>query len=45
MVRCRNDPTRWSLINDVNNHITSLNPDVPDFQPGKLWNSPNQSMN
>ena len=37
MVRCQNDPTRWPLMADVSNHLTALNPDVPDFQPGKIW--------
>jgi hypothetical protein len=37
MARCRNDPTRWALMTDVSNHLTALNPDVPDFQPGKIW--------
>jgi hypothetical protein len=41
MVRCRIEPTRWPL----NNHLTSLNPDVPDFQPGKIWKNENQSIN
>ncbi|CAF4666323.1 unnamed protein product [Rotaria sp. Silwood1] len=43
MVRCRNEPTRWPLITDVNNHLTALNPDVPDFQPGKIWKNENQN--
>ncbi|UJR21259.1 hypothetical protein I4U23_024354 [Adineta vaga] len=43
MVRCRTDPTRWPLLTDVNNHLTELNPDVPDFQPGKVWKQTNQS--
>ena len=43
MVRCRTDPTRWPLLTDVNNHLTELNPDVPDFQPGKIWKQANQS--
>ncbi|CAF2405530.1 unnamed protein product [Rotaria sp. Silwood2] len=43
MVRCRNEPDRWPLITDVNNHLTALNPDVPDFQPGKMWKNENQN--
>lgn len=43
MVRCRNEPTRWPLITDVSNHLTALNPDVPDFQPGKIWKTENPS--
>ncbi|CAF1466640.1 unnamed protein product [Adineta ricciae] len=43
MVRCRTDPTRWPLLTDVNNHLTELNPDVPDFQPGKIWKQASQS--
>jgi hypothetical protein len=43
MVRCRNEPTRWPLIMDVSNHLTALNPDVPDFQPGKMWKHENES--
>jgi hypothetical protein len=42
MVRCRSDPERWSLIADVSNHLTALNPDVPDFQPGKMWKNENE---
>ncbi|CAF3440184.1 unnamed protein product [Rotaria socialis] len=42
MVRCRTEPTRWPLIMDVSNHLTALNPDVPDFQPGKLWKCENE---
>ncbi|CAF4868943.1 unnamed protein product, partial [Rotaria socialis] len=30
------------LIMDVSNHLTALNPDVPDFQPGKLWKCENE---
>ena len=37
MVRCREAPERWPLITDVSNHLTALNPEVPDFQPGKMW--------
>jgi len=44
MVRCRSEPTRWPLLIDVNNHLTELNPDVPDFQPGKLWKNDAQCM-
>jgi len=29
---------------DVSNHLTALNPDVPDFQPGKIWKNENQSI-
>ena len=43
MVRCRTEPTRWPLIMDVSNHLTALNPDVPDFQPGKMWKNENES--
>ena len=43
MVRCRTEPTRWPLIMDVSNHLTALNPDVPDFQPGKIWKNENES--
>jgi hypothetical protein len=28
---------------DVSNHLTALNPDVPDFQPGKMWKNENES--
>ncbi len=45
MVRCRNEPTRWPLMIDVSNHLTALNPDVPDFQPGKMWKNENPCMN
>jgi hypothetical protein len=38
------EPDRWPLIADVINHLTALNPDVPDFQPGKIWKNENQSM-
>ena len=31
-IRCRHEPTRWPLAVE-----TALNPDVPDFQPGKVW--------
>ncbi|CAF4111040.1 unnamed protein product [Rotaria socialis] len=44
MVRCRNEPNRWPLIIDVNNHLTALNPDVPDFQPGKIWKNEYQNI-
>jgi hypothetical protein len=27
---------------DVSNHLTALNPDVPDFQPGKMWKNENE---
>ncbi len=37
MVRCRMEPNQWPLIIDVSNHLPALNPDVPDFQPGKIW--------
>lgn len=37
MVRCRMESDRWPLMADVNNPSTALNPDVPDFQPGKIW--------
>ncbi|CAF3533189.1 unnamed protein product [Adineta steineri] len=43
MVRCRTEPTRWPLIMDVSNHLTALNPDVPDFQPGKMWKNENEN--
>ncbi|CAF0991122.1 unnamed protein product [Rotaria sordida] len=43
MVRCRNEPDRWPLMIDVNNHLTALNPDVPDFQPGKIWKNENHN--
>jgi len=43
MVRCRTEPTRWPLIMDVSNHLTALNPDVPDFQPGKIWKHENEN--
>ena len=43
MVRCRVEPDRWPLIPDVSNHQTALNPDVPDFQPGKIWKNEDQS--
>jgi hypothetical protein len=43
MVRCRIEPDRWPLIADVSNHLTALNPDVPDFQPGKIWKNENRS--
>ena len=43
MVRCRTEPLRWPLIMDVSNHLTALNPDVPDFQPGKMWKHENES--
>lgn len=43
-VRCRTEPQRWPLIADVSNHLTALNPDVPDFQPGKLWKTPQESQ-
>ena len=43
MVRCRTESTRWPLIMDVSNHLTALNPDVPDFQPGKIWKRENES--
>ncbi len=43
MVRCRTESTRWPLIMDVSNHLTALNPDVPDFQPGKMWKHENES--
>ena len=43
MVRCRTEATRWPLIMDVSNHLTALNPDVPDFQPGKMWKNENES--
>ena len=43
MVRCRVEPDRWPLIPDVSNHQTVLNPDVPDFQPGKIWKNEDQS--
>ncbi|CAF2343046.1 unnamed protein product [Rotaria sp. Silwood2] len=43
MVRCRTEPTRWPLIMDVSNHLTALNPDVPDFQPGKIWKNENEN--
>ncbi|CAF1525396.1 unnamed protein product, partial [Rotaria sordida] len=42
MVHCRNEPDRWPLMIDVNNHLTALNPDVPDFQLGKIWKNENQ---
>lgn len=45
MVRCRHEPDRWPLIIDVNNHLIALNPDVPDFQPGKVWRNESQSSN
>lgn len=32
MIRCRTEPTRWPLVIE-----TVLNPDVPDFQPGQVW--------
>jgi hypothetical protein len=41
MVRSRTESNRWPLIMDVSNHLTALNPDVPDFQPGKIWKSKN----
>jgi len=28
---------------DVSNHLKALNPDVPDFQPGKIWKNENES--
>lgn len=37
LVRCRTEPERWALMPDVSNHLKTLNPDVPDFQPGKAW--------
>ncbi len=43
LVRCRVEPNRWPLITDVSNHLKALNPDVPDFQPGKIWKNENQS--
>ncbi|UJR28203.1 hypothetical protein I4U23_009454 [Adineta vaga] len=43
MVRCRTESTRWPLIMDVSNHLTALNPDVPDFQPGKIWKNENEN--
>ncbi len=43
MVRCRVESDRWPLIADVSNHLIALNPDVPDFQPGKMWKNENQS--
>ncbi|CAF1351247.1 unnamed protein product [Rotaria sordida] len=36
IVHCRNDPDRWPLTIDVNNHLTALNPDVPVFNPEKF---------
>ncbi|CAF4075792.1 unnamed protein product, partial [Rotaria sordida] len=42
MVHCRNEPDRWPLMIDVKNHLTALNPDVPDFQLGKIWKNENQ---
>ncbi|CAF4370563.1 unnamed protein product, partial [Adineta steineri] len=44
MIRCRIEPTRWPIIVDTNNHLIELNPDVPDFQPGKIWKTESQSM-
>ncbi|CAF1182877.1 unnamed protein product [Adineta ricciae] len=43
MARCRTEPLRWPLIMDVSNHLTALNPDVPDFQPGKMWKNENEN--
>lgn len=42
-VRCRTEPNRWPLIADVSNQLTALNPDVPDFQPGKIWKNETES--
>ncbi|CAF3884772.1 unnamed protein product [Rotaria sordida] len=36
MVHYRNEPDRWPLMIDVNNHLTALNPDVPVFNPEKF---------
>lgn len=45
LVRCRVEPDRWPLVADVNNNTaTALNPDVPDFQPGKIWKKEDQSL-
>ncbi|CAF1277034.1 unnamed protein product [Adineta steineri] len=44
MIRCRIEPTQWPIIVDTNNHLIELNPDVPDFQPGKIWKTESQSM-
>ena len=44
MVRCRVESDRWPLVGDVNNPFTALNPDVPDFQPGKIWQKGEQSL-
>ena len=44
MVRCRVEPDRWPLVADVNNIWTALNPDVPDFQPGKIWKKEDQTL-
>lgn len=44
MARCRVEPDRWPLIADVSSHLTALNPDVPDFQPGKIWKTESQNI-
>lgn len=43
-VRCRTEPQRWPLIIDVSNHLTALNPDVPVFQPGKIWKNDQENQ-
>ncbi|CAF1263430.1 unnamed protein product, partial [Didymodactylos carnosus] len=44
MVRCRTNPEKWPLICDgIDPNVLSLNPDVAEFQPGKIWKTDNSS--
>ncbi|CAF0736715.1 unnamed protein product, partial [Didymodactylos carnosus] len=46
MVRCRKNPTKWPLVFDgIDPNVLSLNPEVPEFQPGKLWKTGNENQN